>query len=127
MDQYDFDLMSAHFPALTDVMLLIRTTDWQAGFFVWEEGDMSRQRSYREFTFDPEALPLVDSAPEVAAPKDRTQPIPVVSPRSSNRRLPAMMKVGNNCRHGRPRRRTCLLHPRASLDTAGSTLRLQSP
>jgi hypothetical protein len=94
MDQYDFDLMSAHFPALTDVMLLIRTTDWQAGFFVWEEGDMSRQRSYREFTFDPEALPLVDSAPEVAAPKDRTQPIPVVSPRSSNRRLPTMMKVG---------------------------------
>ena len=59
MDQYDHDLMSSHFAATTDVMLLFRPSDWQAGFFVWEEGDIHRQHSYLEFPFDPTALPLV--------------------------------------------------------------------
>ena len=58
MDQYDYDLMSSQFASPTDVMLLIRPGDWHAGFFVWEEGDIQRQKSYREFVFDPDALPL---------------------------------------------------------------------
>jgi TonB family protein len=58
MDQYDFDLMSNHFIDPTDIMLLIRPNDWKAGVFVWEEGDIRRQKSYKEFSFDPNVLPF---------------------------------------------------------------------
>jgi len=58
MDQYDFDLMARYFPSPTDVMLLIRPKDWCAGFFIWEEGDIRRQKSYLEFSFSPAQLPL---------------------------------------------------------------------
>ncbi len=58
MDQYDLDLMALHFAAPADVMLLLRPKDWHAGFFVWEEGDIHREKSYLEFPFDSTALPL---------------------------------------------------------------------
>jgi hypothetical protein len=54
--------MSGSFPAPSDVMLLVRPEDWTAGLFVWEQGDIHRQKSYLEFHFDPNALPLFHAA-----------------------------------------------------------------
>jgi TonB family protein len=99
MDQYDFELMSMHFAASTDVMLLIRPSDWQAGVFVWEEGDIHRQKSYREFTFAAAVLPLtavVDEARTAA----RLQPsLLTVVPRTARPKvsgpfMPTLAKVG---------------------------------
>jgi outer membrane biosynthesis protein TonB len=58
MDQYDFDLMQSSFAGITDVMMLVRPSDWTAGLFVWEQGDIQRQKSYREFPFDIAQLPM---------------------------------------------------------------------
>jgi hypothetical protein len=66
MDQYDFDLMSAHFADPQDVALLVRPSDLTAGLFVWEQGDVHRQNSYREFLFDPGRLPLATSTDEAS-------------------------------------------------------------
>jgi hypothetical protein len=81
MDQYDFELMSEYLAGPSDVMLLVRPADWQAGFFIWDEGDIFRQKSFKEFPFDPAVLPLVDEEPEL---------IPVPTP---NRRLPTLMRA----------------------------------
>ncbi len=96
MDQYDFDLMQEYFRASTDVMLLVRPDDGQAGFFVWEEGDISRQKSYRQFPFDPQALPLTAPVANDAQPADVPQPADIVVARSkvSQRRTPTLVKVG---------------------------------
>ena len=92
MDQYDFELMSAHFPGSTDVMLLIRPNDWKAGFFVWEEGEISRQKTHHEFSFDPAALPLIATEPISVAGKARANKSAFTP--ASSRRLPTLMKVG---------------------------------
>jgi hypothetical protein len=88
MDQYDFDLMSNHFPGSTDIMLLVRPADWQAGVFIWEDGDIHRQKSYQEFPFDPDLIPLT----ALPAPAARLR---ATSPSAASRRfLPTMVKVG---------------------------------
>jgi TonB family protein len=78
MDQYDFDVMSSHFAAETDIMLLVRPADWQAGVFIWEEGDIQRQKSYKEFPFDSAQLPLsplaIEAPQPVRAPARRFEP-----------------------------------------------------
>jgi TonB family protein len=71
MDQYDFDLMSSHFAGPNDIMLLVRPTDWTAGVFVWEEGDIHRQKSYGEFPFDPAALQLTGIALDPVSPSSQ--------------------------------------------------------
>jgi hypothetical protein len=88
MDQYDFELMSEFFAGASDVMLLVRPADWQAGFFVWEEGEMSRQKSYQEFPFDPLQLPLTP-VPQagIASPGEPTAI-------SIRRRVPTLMRAG---------------------------------
>ena len=96
MDRYDFDLMSEHFPASTDVMLLIRQTDWHAGFFVWEEGDICRQKSYAEFPFDAAALPLIahkgiEAVKPQATMATQQTPAPALL---STQKVPTLMKVG---------------------------------
>lgn len=102
MDQYDFDLMSAQFAAPSDVMLLIRPHDWQAGLFAWEEGDIHRQKSYREFCFDPAVLPMTVLATEPLigfdAPPPPQEPRPSVvhntPPAPAAPLLPTLGKVG---------------------------------
>ena len=102
MDQYDFELMSNHFGGSSDVMLLLRPKDWQAGVFAWEDGAIRRQKSYREFAFDPAVLPLTpiplgESAEAIEPPKPA--PVPAlrkVKPSSVIARvwLPTLAKVG---------------------------------
>ena len=87
MDQYDFELMSQFFGGLTDVMLLIRPADWQAGFFVWEEAEISRQKSYHEFPFEPSRLPLTPAREAFPLPHDQ-------SAAATPRRVPTLMRVG---------------------------------
>jgi hypothetical protein len=107
MDQYDFDLMARYFPSPTDVMLLIRPKDWCAGFFVWEEGDIRRQKSYLEFSFSPALLPLkprpepVEKSDVPITPAPELSPLPPAAPVStpprvllSIGRLPILARVG---------------------------------
>jgi hypothetical protein len=98
MDQYDQDVMSAHFAAPTDVMLLIRPRDWQAGLFVWEEGDIHRQKSYREFPFDVARLAitplLLPEEPRSAKARWITANAAVLRIAALRPYLPTLAKVG---------------------------------
>ncbi|HEY3840878.1 MAG TPA: hypothetical protein VGL72_30100 [Bryobacteraceae bacterium] len=100
MDQYDQEIMSGHFASPSDVMLLIRPRDWHAGIFVWEDGDIHRQKSYREFTFDAARLPITPLVLPDADPKPRRRVRAATSESGrlpfafSKASLPTLAKVG---------------------------------
>ncbi len=95
MDQYDFEVMASHFAGSSDVMLLINPADWKAGVFLWEDGDIHRQKSYRQFPFDATLLPLtpIDFDESTAAvPASTIQA--GTKPVRSWRIMPALIKIG---------------------------------
>lgn len=76
LDQYDFDLMRGYFAHPSSVALLIRPsteTIPTAGFFFWEDGDIQRSSSYREF-------PLGTGAPRPKAPVAPVMQVPDPTP-----------------------------------------------
>ena len=86
LDQEDFAVFSHYFPDPSQVFLLVSpATEGPAigGFFFWEDGDVNRRSTYREFPFDCARLatgdfPLAGGQP-AAAPRPR--PAPVLVPR----------------------------------------------
>lgn len=59
LDQDDFSVISSYFPDPSNVFLVIRPSaegPATGGFFFWEEGEMNRRSSYRQFPLDRERL-----------------------------------------------------------------------
>jgi TonB family protein len=99
LDQDDFAVFSRYFPEAWQVFLLVRpSTEGPAmgGFFFWEDGDINRRSTYRQFPFDGARLATGDfpitggqSAAAPAAPR----PVPVLVPKPeapARRRLPPL-------------------------------------
>ena len=84
LDQDDFSVFSQFFPDASQVFLLVRpANDGPAtgGFFFWEDGEVNRRATYRQFPFDSAALiaggfPITGGQP-TQAPAPR--PVPVVA------------------------------------------------
>ncbi len=106
LDQDDFAVFSQYFPEAWQVLLLVRpSTDAVAtgGFFFWEDGDINRRSTYRQFPFDVGSLakggfPITgDRAPTPIAPAAaRPQPVLVPKPQAEVRRripLPSLSWV----------------------------------
>jgi TonB family protein len=79
MDEYDYDLMRSFFAHPSSIALLMRPTvdgHSQAGFFIWEDGEIQRSRTYREFPLDVELLRARQETgrPDVSAPLDSPLP-----------------------------------------------------
>jgi outer membrane biosynthesis protein TonB len=86
LDQEDFAVFSHYFPDPSQVFLLVSpATEGPAigGFFFWEDNDINRRSTYREFPFDCARLATGDfphaGGQPVAAPDPR--PAPVLVPR----------------------------------------------
>ena len=98
LDRDDFVVFSRYFPDAWQVFLLVRpSTEGPAmgGFFFWEDGEIDRRSTYREFPFDCARLaegefPITGGQPAVApAPR----PVPVLVPKPEahvERRLPSL-------------------------------------
>jgi TonB family protein len=55
LDQDDFATISGYFPDPSNVFLVVRPSaegPATGGFFFWEEGDINRKSTYRQFAFD---------------------------------------------------------------------------
>jgi TonB family protein len=93
LDLDDFAVFSRYFPEAWQVMLLVRpSTDGPAagGFFFWEEGDVNRRSTYREFPFDRTLLatgdfPITGGQPAIV-PAARPAPVLLPKPKSQARR-----------------------------------------
>ena len=116
LDQDDFAIFSRFFPEAWQVALLVRPSRGapaMAGFFFWEEGDVNRRSTYREFPFDatqllsggfpvtggePVPAPSVEPAAVSAKPvsakvesDERQMPVILPKPRLPKaRKLPAL-------------------------------------
>jgi len=100
LDQDDFAIFSNYFPEPWQVFLLVRPSMEglaMGGFFFWEEGDVNRRSTYRQFPFDRVRLaagdfPITGEQPE-AAPAPVPLPSPVLVPKPearARRRAPAL-------------------------------------
>jgi len=101
LDQDDFTVFSRYFSDARQVFLLVKpTTEGPAtgGFFFWEDGDIDRRSTYRQFPFDCTRLaagdfPITTGQPAVAA---APHPLPVLVPKPETRtrhRLPPLSWV----------------------------------
>ncbi len=103
LDQDDFAVFSQYFPEAWQVFLLVRpSNDGPAtgGFFFWEDGDINRRSTYRQFPFDSAALmadgfPITGGQPAVKPVAPRPVPVsvrpkPVPAPVRAARRLPSL-------------------------------------
>ncbi len=93
LDQDDFLAFSQYFPEAWQVFLLVRpSADGTAtgGFFFWEDGDINRRSTYRQFPFDVAGLatggyPITgEQAPPVMAPRPMLVP-PATVPKAEVR------------------------------------------
>jgi hypothetical protein len=78
LDQDDTSLIESYFSSPSHVFLLVRpdaSGAGVAGFFFWEEGDIHRQSTYREFPFSTGKL---RQPGEVPAPAPAAAPAPVL-------------------------------------------------
>jgi TonB family protein len=98
LDRDDFAVFSQHFPEPWQVFLLVRpSTEGPAmgGFFFWEDGDVNRRSTYRQFPFDCARLatgdfPITGGQP-AAAPVPHPAPVLVPKPEvRARRRLPPL-------------------------------------
>jgi TonB family protein len=81
LDEYDYDLMRSYFAHPSSVALLIRPGHdgpTRAGFFFWEDGEIHRARTYREFPLDASLLrsQIVEVRPDASAPVNSPLPEP---------------------------------------------------
>ena len=100
LDQDDFAVFSAYFPEPGQVFLLVRpSTEGPAtgGFFFWEDGEINRRSTYRQFPFDGARLAEggfpITGGQLPAAPAPAPRPVPVLVPKSEarvRRRLPSL-------------------------------------
>jgi TonB family protein len=102
LDQDDFAVFGHYFSDASQVFLLVRpSTEGPAmgGFFFWEDGDVNRRATYRQFPFDCARLmtgtyPIAGEQPVVAqAPRPGPVPVPVLVPKTeaqARRRLPSL-------------------------------------
>lgn len=100
LDQDDFAVFSQYFPDAWQVFLLVRPAKEgpaTGGFFFWEDGDINRRSTYREFPFDGAQLatggfPITGGQPApAAAPAPRAVPVLVPKPEArAPRRLPPL-------------------------------------
>ena len=95
LDQDDFSIISSYFSDQSQVFLVVRPSaegPAAGGFFFWEEGDLNRRSTYRQFPFDRDVLEGRDSTigeqpvatratpsfpapiPQLAAPAQRRVP-----------------------------------------------------
>jgi hypothetical protein len=98
LDQDDFGVFSQYFPEAWQVFLLVRPSvdgPSTGGFFFWEDGDVNRRSTYRQFPFDVSGLaagnfPVTSDQPvPVAAPIAKPVPVLVPKPEArAPRRLP---------------------------------------
>jgi len=98
LDRDDFAVFSQYFPEPWQVFLLVRpSTEGPAmgGFFFWEEGDVNRRSTYRQFPFECARLatgdfPITGGQP-ASAPVPRPAPVLVPKPEVRvRRRLPPL-------------------------------------
>jgi TonB family protein len=98
LDQDDFAVFSRYFPAAWQVLLLVRpSTEGPAmgGFFFWEDGDVNRRSTYREFPFDRTHLvagdfPITGGQPAIVLAA-RAMPVLLPKPKAHpRRRLPSL-------------------------------------
>lgn len=98
LDQDDFAIFSNYFPEPWQVFLLVRPSmegPAMGGFFFWEEGDVNRRSTYRQFPFDRVRLaggdfPITGDQP-AAAPVPLPSPVLVPKPEvRARRRAPAL-------------------------------------
>ena len=93
LDRDDFAVFSQYFPEPWQVFLLVRpSTEGPAmgGFFFWEEGDVNRRSTYRQFPFECARLatgdfPITGGGQPAAAPP-RPAPVLVPKPEARTRR-----------------------------------------
>jgi len=99
LDRDDFAVFSQYFPEPWQVFLLVRpSTEGPAmgGFFFWEEGDVNRRSTYRQFPFECARLatgdfPITGAGQPPAAPVPRPAPVLVPKPEArARRRLPPL-------------------------------------
>jgi TonB family protein len=89
LDQDDLAVFGQYFPEAWQVFLLVRpSTEGPAtgGFFFWEDGEINRRSTYREFPFDRTRLaagdfPIAGGPVAVATPR----PAPVLVPKPAAR------------------------------------------
>jgi len=93
LDRDDFAVFSEHFPDPWQVFLLVRpSTEGPAmgGFFFWEDGEVNRRSTYRQFPFDGARLATgyfpITGGPPAAAPLPRPAPVLVPKPEVRVRR-----------------------------------------
>jgi TonB family protein len=98
LDQDDFAVFSHYFPEASQVFLLVRPATQgpaMGGFFFWENGELDRRSTYRQFPFDPARLadenhPITGEKPPVASVA-RPLPVLVAKPEArAPRRLPPL-------------------------------------
>src|SRR5580658_1682276 len=90
LDQDDYAVFSQYFPEGWQVCLLVRpSTEGPAmgGFFFWEDGEVDRRSTYRQFPFDSVRLaegnyPITGEKPAVA---EAPRPAPVLVPKPEAR------------------------------------------
>lgn len=95
LDRDDFTVFSHYFAEPWQVFLLVRpATEGPAmgGFFFWEDGDVNRRSTYRQFPFDSARLaagdfPITGGQP-AAAPDPRPAPVLVPRPEVHDVRVP---------------------------------------
>jgi len=99
LDQDDFAVFSQYFPDPSQVFLLVRpSTDGPAmgGFFFWENGEVDRRATYRQFPFDTARLatgnfPITGARPAQAPAPPRPAPVLVAKPEArAHRKLPPL-------------------------------------
>jgi len=99
LDQDDFAVFSRYFADPSQVFLLVRpATEGPAmgGFFFWEDGEMNRRSTYRQFPFDGARLatgdfPITGGQPTAAPAPRPVVPILVPKPEArARRRLPPL-------------------------------------
>lgn len=92
MDLEDFAVFSRYFPEAWQVVLLVRpSTEGPAtgGFFFWEEGDVNRRSTYREFPFDRTLLATGDfpiAGGQSMVPASHPAPVLLPKPKAQARR-----------------------------------------
>src|ERR1035438_8390793 len=102
LDRDDFAVFSHYFPDPWQVFLLVRPSTEgppMGGFFFWEEGDVNRRSTYRQFPFDCARLGAGDfpitggQAAAAPVPRPAPAPAPVLVPKPevrARRRLPPL-------------------------------------
>lgn len=80
LDEYDFDLMKSYFAHPSCVAMLFRPvhdSPATAGFFFWEDGEIHRARTYREFPLRAELLRQRQPVERPDASAPMVSPLPV--------------------------------------------------